>query len=164
MVIRPTSPEHSFAELTALLHRAYAPLAASGFRFYASHQSEDETRERAGQGTCFVAEEHGALIGTIVVFPGNAASPCAWYRNKGVWVFGQFAVEPTRQHTGIGAALLAHAEGEARRCGAQHLACDTAEGAEHLITYYTKHGFSPVGFVRWDDVNYRSIVLSKPLS
>ena len=161
MIIRLLTEHDSIAELTALLHRAYGPLAAQGFRFFASHQSEDHTRQRASNGPCFVAEEDGVLIGTIVVFPGHADSRCEWYRNDGVWIFGQFGVEPALQRTGIGGALLDRAEEEARRQGARHLACDTAEGATHLISYYTSRGFLPVGSVRWEEVNYQSVVLSK---
>lgn len=45
--------------LTALLHRAYAPLAAAGMRFVASHQSPDRTRRRIALGECWVAEASG---------------------------------------------------------------------------------------------------------
>ncbi len=163
MIIRLLDEHDSIAELTALLHRAYGALAEMGFRFFASHQSEEDTRKRASNGPCFVAEENGTLIGTIVVFQGHSKSDCEWYRNDGVWIFGQFGVEPSLQRRGIGNALLDRAEEEARRQGARHLACDTAEGAMHLINYYMARGFLPVGHVRWSEVNYRSVVLSKKL-
>lgn len=47
IVIRPLDPADSIAELTALLHRAYAPLLAQGLRYVATHQDETTTRTSA---------------------------------------------------------------------------------------------------------------------
>jgi DNA-binding winged helix-turn-helix (wHTH) protein len=43
------------------------------------------------------------------------------------------------------------------------LALDTAETADDLIAFYTRRGYRFVDHVRWDAVNYRSVVLSKRL-
>ncbi|MGE0705589.1 MAG: hypothetical protein AB7F99_12680 [Vicinamibacterales bacterium] len=37
-------PDDDLDAITAMLHEAYAPLAAAGMRFVASHQSMDTTR------------------------------------------------------------------------------------------------------------------------
>ena len=43
------------------------------------------------------------------------------------------------------------------------LACDTAEGATHLIALYTKQGFQKVGMADWEGTNYKSVIFSKTL-
>lgn len=48
--------------------------------------------------------------------------------------------------------------------GARELACDTAEGAVHLIAMYRKRGFRQVGTADWEGTNYMSVVLSKSLA
>ena len=52
--VRPLSPVDSIPELTRLLHRAYARLAAMGLRYMATHQSDEVTRERAGQASAML--------------------------------------------------------------------------------------------------------------
>lgn len=64
--IRLIRPDDDYTELTELLHRAYGELAARRMRFLASHQDEKTTRERIGEGECYVAIENGRFIGTIV--------------------------------------------------------------------------------------------------
>ena len=46
--IRRLVPGDDLVALTALLHRACAPLAAAGMRYRASHQSVADTAERCG--------------------------------------------------------------------------------------------------------------------
>ena len=150
-------------ELTALLHRAYAPLAASGLAYVAATQAEEVTRRRTAGRECWVARVDGVLVGTITVQPPGVPHGCAWYERPDVAVFGQFAVEPALQRGGLGSALLAHAEARARALGAVELALDTAEGAERLVAYYEGRGFRPVGHVDWPMTNYVSVVLSKTL-
>lgn len=84
--------------------------------------------------------------------------------NSPAAVVGQFAVEPDLQRAGLGTALLQQLERRAQESGAIHVALDTAEGATHLIRYYERLGFTPVEWVQWDVTNYRSLVLSKPLT
>jgi len=47
--------------------------------------------------------------------------------------------------------------------GKNYLALDTSEKAGHLIEYYDKLGYEHVGYMQWDDANYRSVVMSKNL-
>ncbi len=150
------------AELTALLHRAYAPLAAAGMRFLASHQDEAKTRERCAEGECWVAVEGPRIVGTISWRPSRG-EPGTWYGRPGVASFGQFAVEPELQGRGIGRELIGRVEQRAREEGYAELACDTAEGAAELIALYARLGYRLVGHVQWDVTNYRSVVLSKRL-
>lgn len=153
----------SYDELTEVLHRAYAPLAAQGMRFLASHQDAAMTKKRCSEGPCWVARQGGALVGTIVWRRGAADEECEAYRDPNVAIFGQFAVEPGLQGKGLGAKLLETAELSAQAEGCHEMACDTAEGALDLIATYVKWGYRRVGTVQWDLVNYRSVVLAKSL-
>lgn len=171
---RRLSPEDSLEELTALLHRAYAPLAERGLRYLATHQDVETTRSRVAKGDCFVAATSDAvLVGTIVVYPpssgldhGNTsgARGPAVYARSGVATFGQFGVEPAWKGRGLGRALHAFAEEHARGLGASVLACDTAEPANELIAMYQRWGYVLVERMRWEVTNYDSVVLAKPLT
>jgi GNAT superfamily N-acetyltransferase len=160
ILIRPITKKDSFAELTELLHRAYAAPVEEGIVFYASHQTIAETRERVNAGHCFVGTRDNILIATITIY-NQHREKCEWYNRPGVWFFGQFAVEPSLQRGGLGAAMIRHIERFAKKNGATDLACDTAENAEKLIHYYTTLGFRQVGRVKWDGVEHHSVVLSK---
>src|SRR4051794_36646698 len=84
----------SVAELTALLHRAYAPLAARGMRYLASHQDDAVPRRRISRGECWVAEAGGRIVGTITLRDTEHTKGCPWYDRPDVASFGQFAVDP----------------------------------------------------------------------
>ncbi len=162
--IRPFRDGDSIAEITALLHAAYAPLATMGFRYLATHQDDATTARRLHAGFPFVAECRGEIVGTITLREPEPDSPCAWYRQAGVFTFGQYAVSPALQRQGIGARMLSRIEQDALSRGAVELALDTAEGATHLIRWYQKHGYRLTDSVSWEDTNYRSVILSKTLS
>jgi GNAT superfamily N-acetyltransferase len=166
IVLRPLRDDDSFELLTAMLHRAYRPLAEAGMRFVASWQSVEETRRRATNPgrTTIVAEQGGTIVGTITLIRAAPDDPCEHYRRPGVMLFGQFAVEPSLRGTGLGGRLLARAEELAREQGAEELALDTSERAAQLIRYYAGRGYRMVGRVRWDSVNYESVVMSKRLA
>jgi predicted N-acetyltransferase YhbS len=115
-------------------------------------------------GIPFVAVQHGHIVGTVTLYAHSVDDKSAWYRQPGVYKFGQFGVEPALQGQGLGLRMYAAIEAEARARGAQHLALDTAEGAHHLIAWYAGLGYQFVDTVQWEHTNYRSVVLSKSLS
>ncbi len=165
--IRLIRDTDSIAELTDLLHRAYKPLADAGMRYFATHQTEDQTRERIAGGQCYIAILEGNVIGTVTlrfpaVYEGRHSS--RWYSRPEVAKFGQFGVEPRLQGRGIGSRMLNQVERKARESGATELAFDTSENATPLIEYYSKRGFR---FVEEIDhrplVNYKSLIMSKPI-
>jgi GNAT superfamily N-acetyltransferase len=162
-IIRPLVANDSLEEITAVLHRAYASLAASGLNYTAADQSVETTRKRFDGGQGFIAIDNEKIIGTIVVQPSKSASPCAYYRHAHIASIHQFGVEPTRQGEGIGRALIATCEQWAHENGFVELALDTAEQATHLIALYAKLGYEQCDFVQWDGKVYRSVVMSKPL-
>jgi GNAT superfamily N-acetyltransferase len=161
--IRLLAPADSMAEVTALLHRGYARLAAMGFNYTAVDQTEDVTRRRCAEGETFVATLRGRLVGTLTLLDEANTGGSPWLDRDGVASLGQFAVEPALQRLGIGRALMDAAEARAREKGVEHLAGDTSEGATHLIAYYAALGFRVVERVRWPGKTYASVVLSKPL-
>ena len=164
IIIRPLRGDDAIPPITRLLHDAYAPLAAMGLRYTATHHNDDVTRSRLGRGLSWVAELDGEIVGTVTLYPDTTdSSGCAWYQTPGVFSFGQSAVRPDLQGKGFGGELIALLEKEASARGATELALDTAEGALHLIRRYEKLGFRFIGFMDWSSTNYRSVVLSKDL-
>jgi ribosomal protein S18 acetylase RimI-like enzyme len=161
--IRPWSPEVPVSAITALLHSAYAPLAAMGLRFLATRQDDCMTLQRLSRGWAFLAYSADELVGTICFYHPDTRDDCVWYRQPGVFSFGQFGVLPSYQRQGIGRTLLDYVEARAVHEGAHELALDTAEGATHLIRWYQGLGYRQVDLVSWHDTNYRSVVLSKAL-
>ncbi|MEQ1854055.1 MAG: GNAT family N-acetyltransferase, partial [Chthoniobacteraceae bacterium] len=133
VVIRELRPDDSIADITELLHTAYAPLAAMGFKYLATHQDEATTRRRLQSGISIVAVLDGDIVGTVTLRAPQAESPCAWFSQPGVWSFGQFAVRPDLQRNGMGQRLMHVIEQRALQHGAAELALDTAEGATHLV-------------------------------
>jgi len=161
--IRRWSPDDDLPAVTRLLHQAYAPLAARGFRYMATHQDDAVTYRRLSSGKSFLAFEEGVLVGCVSVYRPDEKLHAHYYRHPGVFRFGQFAVHPERQRLGIGRALFSECERHARASGAREIACDTAEGATDLIRLYERWGFQLVDHVSWPDTNYRSVILSKEL-
>lgn len=168
--LRPWSDGDSVAELTTLLHRAYAPLGAAGMNFTGVDQTEAQTRERIDGGHCWVVERDGRLIGTVTVngmFDPNRqawARATPWFYRADVAHLHQYAVDPGEQGQGLGGLLLAGAEAWARDQGCSALALDTAEPAQALRERYRRAGFAEVDLVQWQGKRYRSVVMLKPLA
>ncbi len=162
--IREIAATDSIAELTALLHRAYAPLGAMGLNYTAVDQSAETTARRVAEGLCHVATRGDALVGTVVVGGPYERNECAYYLRPGVASVQQFAVDPRLQGGGVGRLLLARAEAWARAQGRTEIALDTAEPATHLVDFYRRLGYAHVGHTQWSGKVYRSVVMSKPLA
>lgn len=161
--IRALREDDDVPAITALLHAAYAPLAEAGFRYLASHQDDEVTLRRLGAGWPYVGVRSGQLVATVTLRASEPDSACAWYRRPGVFSFGQFAVLPALQRSGIGHRLIQRIEQDATTRGATELALDTAEGAVHLCRWYSRLGYRFIQHVSWHETNYRSVVLSKSL-
>ena len=171
--VRPWHEGDSVAALTALLHRAYAPLLQAGMNFTAAEQDAHTTAQRIAAGQCFVAEldpgagDGGAapprIVGTATVRPGHADAPCAAWRRPDIAIVNQLAVEPGLQRRGIGRRLLLACEDWARQRGCTALGLDTAEPAEHLWRWYEREEFAHVETVQWPGKRYRSRVMVRVL-
>lgn len=163
LVIRDYGSSESIPEVTLLLRDAYAHLARQGLRYVATHQDDTITARRLGRGFPLVAYLDGRLVGTATLYPPRPDSPVPWYRRPEVSYFGQFGVRPELQRQGIGVRILRALEDRARARGATELACDTAEQAEHLRSWYAREGFRVVGTTKWPVTNFQSVVLSKTI-
>ena len=167
--IRPLAARDSFGALTALLHRAYAPLAAQGVDFTAATQSAEVTRRRAAEGQCFVAELAGEVVGTVTVCgPYEVESApwvtdVPWFRERDTAHFHQFAVDPKVQGRGVGRRLVLACEDWARKSGFRRMALDTAEPAHELRALYRRLGYADVSQVQWVAKGYRSVIMQKSL-
>lgn len=169
-VLRPLAPSDSLEALTALLHRAYARLAAMGLNFTAVDQGVETTRARFASGQGFVLDDAGTLVGCVVVagpfdlerHPGALRSP--WYLRRDVAHLHQLAVDPACQGRRLGDRLVAACESWAREHGFRAIALDTAEPAQHLRQRYARLGYAEVDRVQWDGKRYESLILVKPLT
>lgn len=95
--------------------------------------------------------------------PPSAPPAPPWLDRPEVASLGQFAVLPEWQSTGLGARLLDLAERRAAETGAEEIALDTAEPAEHLVALYRRRGYRFVEHAQWSHTNYRSVIMSKPV-
>jgi len=167
--IRQLAARDSMDALTALLHRAYAPLAAAGMNFTAAGQAPDVTARRAAEGQCFVAASGARIVGTVTVCGPyeDAAAPWAmdvqWFRDLDNAHFHQFAVAPEQQGQGLGRRLVMRCEHWALQHGYRRMALDTAEAATGLRAFYARLGYGDVGHVQWEGKAYRSVIMQKAL-
>jgi len=161
IAIRTLKDSDSMEELTDLLHRAYAVLAEMGFRYYATHQTPKETKERITKGQCYVAVMDEKIVGTVTYYNTKNTHGSPFLNTLRVSHFGQLGVESHYQNKGIATKLIKYVEDIAIDNGDKELALDTAEGATHLIEWYEKLGYRFVEYTSWDVTNYRSVVMSK---
>ncbi len=154
---------HFVEPLTNLLHEAYAPLAAKGMKYLATHQPPSKTLERLSAGESYLAFSESELIGTVTLYRERPHSRCEYYQKSGVFSFGQFAIQRALQGQRIGSKMMDLVEARAKELGAQELALDTSEHAQDLIAMYEKRGYRLVGYTQWDVTNYRSVILSRTL-
>ena len=164
ITIRSFTTKDDIEELTQLLNKSYKKLSEQGFRYLASHQNSDITKQRIDEGQCFIALLENKLIATITYYSPVQASGNEWYDQSFVASYGQFAVDEEFQKTGIGGRLIEFVENLAKSDNAKEITIDTAEGAEELIRYYSKRDYKFVGHTQWKETNYRSVLLSKKLT
>jgi ribosomal protein S18 acetylase RimI-like enzyme len=81
-----------------------------------------------------VAERDGAIVGLVVLRAGD----------EGFFV-ENVAVDPAHQGTGVGRALLEHAEDEARRAGCDAIQLYTHERMTENLALYAR-----IGYVEYD--------------
>ncbi|OWQ86875.1 hypothetical protein CDN99_19390 [Roseateles aquatilis] len=171
LTLRPLHADDSIEALTALLHAAYASLAAQGWNFTAVDQSAETTRERVATGQAFVVERAGVLVGTVTVAPPKPADgrylsdpvpDC--YTRPDTAILAQLAVHPGQRGLGLAERLMDIAEDWARGQGYAHIALDTAVPAEALRRRYERRGYETIGDVQWAGKTYRSVLMRKTLT
>src|SRR5690606_22970937 len=92
LVIREFQSNDDLEKLTCLIHSAYAPHAASGLKYWGTHQTVEDTKKRIGMGICLVALLNGEYIGTGLFRRPQPESPVLLYREPSVWTLAQFCV------------------------------------------------------------------------
>jgi GNAT superfamily N-acetyltransferase len=163
ILIRDLRGDDPIPAITAMLHEAYAPLAAAGMKYWATYQDDATTLHRLTTGHALIAEQAGRIVGTVTLYEPGYREGSDWYHQPGVYAFGQFCVRPSLQRCGLGARMMRTVEDLARAKGAAELACDTAEHAHHLRQWYDRMGYRFIEFAQWDVTNFRSVILSKRL-
>jgi GNAT superfamily N-acetyltransferase len=162
--IRLLNEQDCMESLTTLIHEAYEPHAKCGLRYWATHQSIEDTRKRFSSGIGFIAETDQDYVGTITLRPPKPEASIALYREPGVWSIGQFAVSPGFKGHGIGKLLHDAAIDYALQHGGHTMALDTAEPATALIKKYLGWGYRVIGHCDWrPHTNYLSVLMSRPL-
>ncbi len=136
-----------------------------GLNYVAATQDATVTRARVSAApACWIAYRSHDLVGTVCYYAGgHGADGPDRYALPDVAHFGQLAVVPRLQGTGIGSALIDVVEQRAMADGKSELACDTAELATELISFYQKRGFRIVERHRWPHARYVSVILVKKL-
>jgi GNAT superfamily N-acetyltransferase len=94
----------------------------------------DDYADVAGKQQVIVAERGGEIAGLIVLGVGAEG-----------FVVDNVAVDPPRQGTGVGRALLERAEAEARRAGFDSIYLYTHEGMSENLALYAR-----IGYVEYD--------------
>lgn len=162
---REFSKEDSIEELTQLLNKSYRILADMGLNYVAATQDSSITSRRIESAhKCFIGIHNDKIISTIALYGPKPSNESSWYNKEYVAKFGQFAVLSEFQKYGVGSKMMEIVEAEARHMeNVKELALDTAETADHLIDYYKRRGYNYIETIRWDMVNYNSVILSKVL-
>lgn len=159
------SSDDSIAELTRLLNKSYKMLADMGLNYVAATQDENITLKRIGGAyKCYIGIYNNKIAATISLYSPRYSDKSNWYSKDFVAKVGQFAVLPELQKFGIGSKMMDIVEDEAKSIhNVKEISLDTAETAFHLIDFYKKRGYKYIETIRWDTVNYNSVILSKPL-
>ena len=162
---REVSATEDLAALTQLIRSAYAPHAASGLRYWATHQSVEDTAKRLKSGHGFVAEFKGTVVATITLRAPEPGSPVELLREPQTWSFGQFAVAPEHKGKGFGRQIHDFALLYAAMHGCSKMALHTAQPATALIAMYQSWGYELAGTCDWrPHTNFLSVLMSKPLA
>lgn len=170
IIIRPFDQTADDVDtITDMLHAAYKPLAEMGLRYHATWQDAETTLFRLTSGIPFVAVSenemgNNAVVGTVTLYGPSSDTQAEYYGRPNVYHFGQFAVHPNHQRSGIGNQLLEIVERHSVELGATELALDTSESATELRQWYARHGYEDVSWVSWEITNYRSVIMSKRLT
>jgi GNAT superfamily N-acetyltransferase len=170
VIVRPIRPEDPIPAITALLHRAYAKQVAMGLKPLAGRQDDSITRERAANSECYLAlmrepaDAAERVVGVILFEEHEKVTFPSFFLRPEVAHFAQFGVDPDLQGRGIGRMLLEQVERRARENKAVELACSMAEPDTELFNFYIKRGYRLVDHWQWPYTNYRSCILSKPLT
>ncbi|QUW18183.1 GNAT family N-acetyltransferase [Agrococcus sp. Marseille-Q4369] len=166
MEIRPFRPADA-ADLTTLLHRAYAELGDRGLNFTAVDQDEETTLRRASAGASWVLVDGDRTVATMTIsWPAEQTvrdlTPEARIPAR-AWL-NQLAVDPDYRSQGLAQRLRDTGYAWCVDQGATSIGLDTAEPAGHLVELYARWGFTTVDKVQWPGKRYRSLIMKRGLA
>ena len=165
LTVREVSQSDDLVALTALIRAAYAPLAERGLKYWATHQSPEDTAQRFSRGQGFVGLIGGEIVATIALSRPDPDSKVELLRNSQTWSFGQFAVAPTYKKRGYGRQIHDFALGRAAAFGCEVMALHTAQPASHLIEMYRLWGYREAGTCDWrPHTNFLSVLMTCQVS
>src|SRR3546814_17165955 len=124
-MIRPALPA-DLARIEAIVEAAYGPYLARMNRKPAP--MVDDYRRRIAAGQTHVLEEHGDIVGVLVLEPGD-----------GFLLLDNIAVDPAHHGRGLGKRLMDFTEEEARRQGYRFIELYTNEVMVEKIARYRHH-------------------------
>jgi GNAT superfamily N-acetyltransferase len=164
MHIRQIEASEDLSELTSMIRAAYAPHAERGLRYWATHQTVEDTAKRIAQGVAFVGEQTGKFVATVALSRPDPESKVPLLREPTTWSFGQFAVHPDYKGKGFGKRIHDAASQYAAANGCSVMALHTAQPAVELIEMYKSWGYAQVGTCDWrPHTNFLSVLMSKSL-
>ncbi len=123
--------------LTRLINAAYV---VERFFKVGDRIAADGVLALQGKGTFMVLEHHGAPVGSVYV---------ELRRDRGY--IGLLAVDPARQGSGFGRALMSAAEDYCRSAGARHADLRVVNLREELPPFYRHIGYVECGIEPFSD-------------
>jgi GNAT superfamily N-acetyltransferase len=145
--LRPARPDEA-AALAALVERAYAPWVPIIGRRPAP--MDDDYAARIAAGEALVLERDGALIGLLIL---EDAADHLWLDN--------ISVDPALHGQGLGRALMAEVEAEARRRGHPQVRLLTHVRMERNIRLYAALGYAET---EWrEEQGFQRVYMAKTL-
>jgi ribosomal protein S18 acetylase RimI-like enzyme len=146
--IRPARPADVSA-IEGIVERAYGPYVERIGR--RPGPMDDDYARKVEPGQVAVAEDDSGLAGLIVLVPG-----------EGHLLVENVAVEPARQHSGIGRALLAYAETAAAQLGLRELRLYTHVAMTENRRLYPRLGYRE--YARRADGEFERVFFLKELT
>lgn len=147
VTIRPAR-QAELEEIWALVCRAVAHMNALGNpQWGADYPTRDFYAGDIDRGELYAAVIRGQLAGVACVNTSESPEydPLPWTTSRPAVVIHRMAVDPAFQRRGVGAALFAFAEGEARRRGIAAMRIDTYSLNDRMQALIGRMGFARVG-------------------
>jgi GNAT superfamily N-acetyltransferase len=143
LIMRDARPDEldMVRELTLAAYAEYAmimrPSAWEGLQ-----QAIDAGLNTLEAAECIVAEQHGELIGSVLLFPGNLDTYGSALDRAGWPEVRLLAVVPAARGSGVGTALLGECMRRAEQGGATALGLHTSASIRAGIRMYERMGFA----------------------
>src|ERR1700722_3088050 len=135
MLIRPATIE-DIAGIASLVQRYWEYESVEGFERPRVETLLGERRAEPDRGACWVAETEGRLCGYLL-----AAFMFSLEHGGSMAEIDELFVSGEMRSSGVGALLLARAEGELAQRGLVRLQLQVGVANERARNFYARHGF-----------------------